>query len=236
VNGQALLALQLHDTHLDALDGRRKRLPERAAVASARAELAELAEERARLQSIVQAAATSIEQAEASGVDLDTKQRRLEAQLKTVIAPREAEALMHEIELLQSKHSELDDAELEAMERQGDAEAAMAELDAREPALLEAAAAADALLAQAEAAIAEEVAAITSQRAEAAASVTDSEMSLYTSMRARHGGMGIAQLERHTCTGCHVDLSQVEYERVVADTAASPELPECPHCARLLVV
>eukprot|EP01041_Mallomonas_annulata_P034474 gene34474-57248_t len=62
------------------------------------------------------------------------------------------------------------------------------------------------------------------ERGVASGALTDAETSLYTSMKARHGGMGIAQLERHTCTGCHVDLSQVEYEQVVHTPAG--ELPD----------
>ena len=234
MNGPALLALQLVDSRLDAIEGRRKRLPERAVRDAAKAAHAELATERARLQGLVDAAYAAIEQAETAGAELDTKQRRLEAQLKTVIAPREAEALMHEIDLLKAKHSALDDVELEAMDQQANAEEAMALLDRREPELLAALADAQAALDAAEASLAADAAGLMAERGVASAALSEAETSLYTSLKARHGGMGIAQLERHTCTGCHVDLSQVEYEQVVHTPAG--ELPECPHCARLLVV
>jgi uncharacterized protein len=234
VNGPALLALQLVDSRLDAIEGRRKRLPERAVRDAATAAHAELTTERARLQGLVDAAYAAIEQAETAGAELDTKQRRLEAQLKTVIAPREAEALMHEIDLLKAKHSELDDVELEAMDQQANAEEAMALLDQREPELLATLAEAQAALDAAEATLAADAAGLMAERGVASAALSEAEISLYTSLKKRHGGMGIAQLERHTCTGCHVDLSQVEYEQVVHTPAG--ELPECPHCARLLVV
>ena len=234
MNGHALLTLQLLDTKLDALDGRRKRLPERALLDAAKAECSALTKERARLQAMVDAAYASIDQAEVAGAELDTKQRRLDGQLKTVIAPREAEALMHEIELLKSKHALLDDAELEAMEQQGEAENAMALLAEREPDLLAALATAQSALDAAEAEIAADVAGVMSERGVASEAVSEGEVSLYASLKARHGGVGIAQLERHTCTGCHVDLSQVEYEAVVH--APAGELPECPHCGRLVVV
>jgi len=234
VNGRALLTLQLLDTKLDALEGRRKRLSERAARDAAKAAHAELTTERTRLQGLVDAAYAAIEQAETTAAELDTKQRRLEAQLKTVIAPREAEALMHEIDILEAKHSELDDIELGVMEQQGDAEAALALLAEREPGLLAALADAQAALDAAEADLAADSAAVMAERGVASAALSEEETSLYASMKARYGGMGIAQLVRHTCTGCHVDLSQVEFEAVVNCPAG--ELPECPHCARLLVV
>jgi predicted nucleic acid-binding Zn-ribbon protein len=141
---------------------------------------------------------------------------------------------MHEIELLKSKHAALDDVELEAMEQQGEAESALALLAESEPALLDSLAAAQAALDDAEAQIAADVAGVMSERGVAAGALSEQEMSLYASLKARHGGMGIAQLERHTCTGCHVDLSQVEYEQVV--NTPQGELPECPHCARLVVI
>ncbi len=234
MNGRALLAFQLLDSGLDAIEGRRKRLPERAVRNTAKATHAELTTERARLQGLVEAAYTAIELAETAGAELDTKQRRLEAQLKTVIAPREAEALMHEIDGLKAKHGELDDVELEAMDRQANAEEALALLDQREPELLAALAEAQAALDAAEATLAADAAGLMAQRGVASDALTEAETSLYASLKARHGGMGIAQLERHTCTGCHVDLSQVEYEEVVHTPAG--ELPECPHCGRLLVV
>ena len=53
MNGPALLALQLLDSQLDALEGRRKRLPERAALDGARAAHAAHAAERSRLEAIV---------------------------------------------------------------------------------------------------------------------------------------------------------------------------------------
>ena len=52
MNGPALLALQLLDSQLDALEGRRKRLPERAALDGARAAHAAHAAERSRLEAI----------------------------------------------------------------------------------------------------------------------------------------------------------------------------------------
>jgi predicted nucleic acid-binding Zn-ribbon protein len=234
VNGPALLSLQLLDNELEQLEQRRKRLPERARLAEAQTAHATHVAERNRLQAIVDAAYATIEQAEHEGAALDTKKARLEAQLKTVIAPREAEALMHEIATIDGHHGELDDRELEAMEQQGEAESAMAELAIAEPALLAAVAAAQSDLDTALAAMSADETRIRERRADADGSLDDADRAAYTAAVKRHGGVGFAQLERHTCTACHVDLSQVEFERVVAQT--SGELPDCPHCGRYLVV
>jgi uncharacterized protein len=234
VNGAALLALQLLDTELDQIEGRRRRLPERTRLAEVTAAHATHVTERARLQAIVDAAYAAIEQAETAGADLNRKKARLEAQLRTVIAPREAEALMHEIATVQGHQSDLDDRELEAMEQQSEAEAALAALAEAEPSLLEAVELAQAELQSELDALATEEADVRDRRVDAEAALDDSDRAIYATMLKRHGGVGFARLERHTCTGCHVDLSQVEFERVM--TAPPGELPDCPHCGRYLVV
>lgn len=234
-DGHALLALQLVDSELDQLEGRRRRLAERAALADAQAAHQRWRTQRDTHQAALDAAAAAIAAAEEAGAEIDRKKARLDAQLKTVIAPREAEALMHEIEGLVLRHNELDDNELAAMEDQAAAEGAIAELDAIEPPLLDAIAAAQGHLDDTLASLADEEALLHQRRAAADAALGDADRSLYASALKRHGGIGFCRLERHTCSGCHVDLSQVEYEQVVAD-AASGELPECPHCARYLVV
>ncbi len=235
MNGAAMLDLQVLDSQLDQIGQRRKRLPERAALAEANAAHGRWLEERRRLDDVVAGAVKVIETCEAEGAQLDAKQARLEQQLKTVIAPREAEALMSEIATLKARHGELDDAELAAMEQQAEAETALGALTDIEPALLgsvrEAQEALDAALAD----LAAEEDEVRARRAAAAEALTEGERATYESLRARHGGVGIARVEGRTCTGCHVELSRVEFERVATEGTGG-SLPECPHCARSLVL
>ena len=233
MNGPALLALQLLDSELDQIEQRRKRLPQRAAVDDATNALKRWTVERDRLNAEVESAYQAIERSEVAGAELDAKKRKLEAQLKTVIASREAEALMNEIRTLDDRHGELDDAELTAMEQQSEAETALEALTAIEPQVRHDLADAQAALDEALAALAAEEADVRARRGDADAALDDSDRATYATMRSRHSGVGFARLERHTCTACHVDLSQVEYEQVMAPSA---DLPECPHCGRFLVV
>ena len=233
MNAAGLLALQLLDSELDQIEGRRKRLPERAALATATAaHQAWEAEQQVQLDRVA-ASARAIDEAEVAGAELDRKTAKLQAQLKTVIAPREAEALMKEIDGLDARHGELDDVELAAMEDQASADEALAALAARETELLAALAEATEAVRAAEASLSADADDVRARRAEAVAALSTDELSLYETAKARHRGIGIAKLERHTCTGCHVDLSQVEYERVMSTPAG--ELAECPHCDRFLV-
>ncbi|MGD9998284.1 MAG: zinc ribbon domain-containing protein [Ilumatobacteraceae bacterium] len=234
MNGPALLALQRIDSEIEQIEARRKRLPERARLADATAAHTAHSDQRASLEATAQEAIATIERSEAAGAELDRKKARLEAQLKTIIAPREAEALMSQIATIDGQHSDLDDSELEAMEQQSQAESALAELAALEPPLLDALAAARADLDAALATLAEEEASARARRIEAESALDESDRQLYASAVSHHRGVGFATLERHTCTACHVDLSQAEYEQVIA--APKTDLPECPHCARYLVV
>jgi uncharacterized protein len=234
VNGPGLLALQRIDLELDQLAGRRKRAPEHAAVAEATSAVRRWTTERDRLRAVIDAATATIERLEHDGAALDTKKARLEAQLKTVIAPREAEALMHEIAGLDAKHGELDDEELAAMEQQADADAALATLTADEPALAATLSAAQVALDAALQELDAEVSAVTGRRDAAVAALDAGHLRRYDSERARHNGIAIAELTGRTCSACHVDLSQVELEGV--QRYVGDDLPECPHCGRIMVV
>lgn len=233
MNGPALAALQLIDSELDQLVVRRQRLPERSVLSAAESALAALLAERDRLRSVMADAASQIERAEREGAEIDRARARLEAQLKTVIAPREAEALTHEIEGARARRSAVDDGELEAMERQADAEQALVALADDEQAARAAVATANGELAAALSALAAVEAEAQQRRSAATAALDGADLDVYVAARRRHGGIGVVRLDGRSCTGCHVDMSQAELEQVRAVTG---ELPECPNCGRLIVV
>jgi predicted nucleic acid-binding Zn-ribbon protein len=233
VNAHALLELQLLDTQLDQLAGERKRLPERAALAAATAQQSAWSAEESRLRGIIASATAEIADAERQGADLDAKRARLETQLRTVSTQRQADALTHEIEMIVQHHSDLDDSELAAMEAQGDAEAALVTLYERQDDVVGAVGLASTDLDRVLGRLDADEALLVARRAEADAALTDAERSLYVALRARFGGMGICQLEGRRCTGCHLDLSATESDEV--RHAPPDELPECPHCGRLIV-
>ena len=232
--GPALLALQRIDSELDQLAARTARLPERTALTDAEQRLEAVRAEQARQQRAIDAAQAAIEAGEHEGAQLDKQRARLEAQLKTVIAPREAEALTHEIDGLRAKRSLVDDAELEAMEQQAEAEATVERLAADQTAALDAVGTAQAALDAALAALAAVEHEVAQRRAEAAAALDATALDVYAATRKRHGGIGFVSIEGRSCSGCHVDMSQGEFEQV--RSAPAGELPECPNCGRLVVV
>ncbi len=227
-----MIDLQRIDTALHVLANRRARLAERATHAEAVAAMKALQAALAAAQQRAAQATTAIDSLEAQGDELDRKKARLEGQLKTVIAPREAEALMHEIATIDTQHNELDDAELEAMEAQAAADEEVAVHTEALPAAETAVAVAAGAFAAAEAAIDAEVGQLTSDRGPAAAAVTPDELAYYDDLQRRHEGLGIATLEGTHCSGCHLDLTRGEMDAVKATPA--DEFPECPQCNRAL--
>ncbi|MEY4340187.1 MAG: hypothetical protein RLZ14_2037, partial [Actinomycetota bacterium] len=210
MNAAALLALQDIDSALVALANRRPRLPELAAHRAASTAMAHHLSAVLDVKARIDAAQAAIEQAEHAASDLTVKRTRLEAQLKTIIAPREAEALMNQIATLNAQRSELDDQELEALDAQGQAEADLAALEAAAPELEAAVAAAAVELEQANAALATEETELLERRPAASAALSPAELAAYDRARAQFEGVAIARLEGHRCAGCHLDLSPAE--------------------------
>lgn len=233
MNAHALLALQDIDTSLTAIANKAARVPERAAVAAAQESLARHRAAMATAEADIAAAGQRIDAADSQSGVITAKRSRLEGQLKTVIAPREAEALMHEIEGLDAQRAVLDEEELGAMEAQALAEGVLAGLTADLPVAEAGVAAAEAALAAVLAVFDAESAELAVRRSEAAAALDPAELAIYERARSQFGGVGVARLVGHRCEGCHLDLTPAEIDAVKATPDGS--LAECPQCSRFLV-
>lgn len=228
-----LLELQRLDTTADQLGHRRSHLDERAVAAAATEDLRTLNARRDAIDVRSAELDAAIEGLEHEGAQLTEHRARLQAQLKTVIAPREAEALMHELEALASRRDGLDDQELAHLEEQGGLATERVALDARQQDVEARAARTGDELARVEASIDEELGGLHSARGALAATLDAATIERYGRLRARHGGVAIARLEGARCTGCHLDLSRGELDEVRAAGAGS--LSDCPQCGRILV-
>lgn len=228
-----LLELQRLDTLADQLTHRRANLAERTAAGSAAGTLREHRRRRAASVERSEQLELIIDGLERDGDQLAAQRTRLEAQLKTVIAPREAEALMHELATISERRSALDDQELAHLEEQSGLADTITELDRELPGVETAAA--DAAIAQAvaEAEIDAELADLAAARAASAAELDAAALDRYERLRARFGGVAVARLEGTRCGGCHLDLSTSEVDELRAVPAG--EFADCPNCGRLLV-
>ncbi|MEP7112777.1 MAG: C4-type zinc ribbon domain-containing protein [Ilumatobacteraceae bacterium] len=233
MNGEALWELQQLDTALHQLQRRLTKLPEAETFAEAEGRLAQHRAAIDAANTQISEAENTIETIEHEAEGLTTKRKRLEQQLKIVTEIRQAEALNHEIEVLNAHQGELDDRELEAMEQQANAEQRLTELAGDEDAVVAMKEAAAAHLAVAKGTGADEEADLTAKYDAARAALTTEEVALYDVQRSRHGGIGIARLVGLKCDGCHLDLSRAEVDNF--KSLPADELVDCPQCGRVLV-
>ncbi|NNE11462.1 MAG: hypothetical protein HKN41_04370 [Ilumatobacter sp.] len=227
-----VLELQAADTMADQLKHRRDNLPEREQLQAAKNALVRWNEARMVTRKRVEELGTEIEQAETESHEIDRHLERLNQQMKTIIAPREAEALQNEIAALRSRRSELDDAELAAMEEQTRAEDELAKLLEQEGPLTEEYLAADREASAAETDIDGELARIAARLEALRAAVDKKVLRRYDRLRQQHL-IAAATLSGSRCDGCHLDLSAAEVDAVRED-ADKGGLAECPQCGRLL--
>jgi predicted nucleic acid-binding Zn-ribbon protein len=229
-----ILELQAADTLADQLRHRRQHMPEQAQVDASRSAHRDWEVRRDGLRRQLDELDAAISRSEAESHEIDLHRARLERQLKTVIAPREAEALMHEIAVLNERRGELDDTELGALEDQARIDDELVAHLGDQAALETAMSLADDAAAVAAAQIDEELAGIASRHDALRSAVDAALLRRYDELRRLHV-VAAAALNGHRCEGCHLDLSAGEIDDVRA-VASGGELPNCPHCGRLLVV
>ncbi len=230
-----LFDLQRVDTEADQLTNRRERLPEREQLAAASAQLSDWERQRSAMRARMDELTAIIERSESEAAEIASHKARLEAQMKTVIAPREAEALMHEIATLDEQTDALDTAELEALEEQATIDDQLTEHLRTEQALRDAVGSADGALQRATAEIDAELENLAGRRVERRGALSEAALARYDRVRAS-SGVAVAKLVGHRCEGCHLDLSAAEVDDVKDEAAASDGVADCPNCGRMLVL
>lgn len=231
----SLLELQAADTMAEQLRHRREALAEREQVQSAKNALLRWNEARTVVRRRIDELTGEIEHTEQQSAEVVAHRERLQAQLRTIIAPREAEALQHEIATLETRRNELDDAELAAMEEQTRLETELEELLGQEESLTAEYLGAESALAEAESDIDGELARIADRLDGLRSDVDKAVLRRYDRLR-KNFVIAAATLAGSRCDGCHLDLSAAEVDEVRDTAAANGGIAECPQCGRLLVL
>jgi predicted nucleic acid-binding Zn-ribbon protein len=233
--GEALLALQADDLHLDQLTYRKAHLPARAELAalSARRRVLEAARaginaERKTLTDRQDALEREIDEADGRLRSLDVR-----ASSGEVASFRDQEAVATEMGAISRRKRELEDEELEVMEALEPHDAALASVVAEEESLDATRRALEHQIALDEAEIDRELAIASENRISAAARVPEALLAEYDKLRARLGGIGVARVVHGNCTGCNLHLSATEIDRL--HHLDHETLEHCEQCGRLLV-
>jgi uncharacterized protein len=223
-----LYAVQLSDIAIAQSKHRLSHLPEIELHTSTKNDVAAITKSLAETVARGASAKKEINELEAAGHANDAAIARLNKQLKTVIAPREAEALQHEIATCSQQRSQLDDRELELMELVDlcDREEAQVSSQLAHAKQLHAAAAEKLAVAQREEN--QSLERLVQQRSAQALVVPASLLGTYEAKRKHRPDGAIAKLSGPTCGACHLDIAQGEISALRA--LPETERPECPHC------
>lgn len=150
-----------------------------------------------------------------------------------VTSPKDLEHMQQELVSLARRISELEDTELEVMERLESAQQEQERLQAR---LGEIDAQAAELTASRDTKAGElsvQLAAATDERKVTVQDVPGDLLTLYEKVRAQKGGVGAAALIRRRCTGCSLDLTAADLGAIAK--ASPDEVLRCEECNRILV-
>lgn len=230
-----MLQVQQLDTQLDQIANRLEHLPERAAAMEVMREVESL-----RLRVVTLTTDAADIELEVAKAEEDVAQVRARASRDqglldggSITDGKQLTELQHEVGTLSRRQQELEDVEIEVLER---LEVCNRELAESKVALAEAESAASVAVAASEAATAElnaEREQTVSERQAKAAAIPAELMSLYERIRVDNAGVGAAHLTRGRCQGCRIQLSPVAMSAV--RKAAPADLVRCEECRAILI-
>lgn len=230
-----LLTVQDLDTKLTQARHRLANLPARQELDEATAEAAALEETRVEAATAVTDLRREVTKAEDDVVTVRARADRDNKRMLSGagIAPKELQALQSELEVLSRRQGDLEEIELDAMQRLEDAEAEAARVTAQIETVGAKLAEVKARLYDESATIDAEIVSLSAGRANAVAGLDEGLLALYEKLRTQRGGTGAAPLKHGTCQGCNMSLNPADLAHIEA--APADDIVRCEECGRILV-
>lgn len=231
VDQRRLLEVAELDTRIRQADAARRNPPQAARVQALMARRQELAQELTRQLGARDDLRADLARIESDVAMVDARRARDAERLSSTSNMKEAQGLEHELGSLARRKRDLEDAELEVMERLEEADASVA---AQETLIADTNAEGSLLSAEAKRVVAEATAAFeaaTRDRAAVAGSVAADLLAYYDHVAARSSGAAL--LRRGTCEGCRMVLAGTDLQAV--RLAAPDAVMTCPECGCILV-
>jgi len=150
-----------------------------------------------------------------------------------VTNPKDLERMQQELVSLSRRIAELEDTELEVMERLETAQTDQAALQQRLSAIDERVGELTAARGAKAKELEEQAATATEERARAVQGLPADLLALYEKLRAQKGGVGAAALVRRRCTGCSLELTAADLDAI--SRSSYDEVLRCEECNRILV-
>jgi predicted nucleic acid-binding Zn-ribbon protein len=203
-----LLDIQALDTRLSQIAHRERTLPEHAELTALQQRAAGLGDELVAAETVASDTQRELAKAEADVEQVRQRAARDQARLEAGQGGhKELESLQHELATLGRRQSELEDAELEVMERLETAQATVSRLEAERERLGR-------------------------DRVGMVAGLDTGLLALYEKIR-ESTGAGAAMLRARRCEGCRLELNPQDLQRIRA--AEPDEVVRCEECGRILV-
>lgn len=230
-----LLDLQALDSTLDRLAHRRRTLPELTQIEELQARTARLADDIVLLETEDSDLGREQAKVDADVDQVRTRMQRDQQRLDSgqVGSPKELENLQSEIESLHRRQGELEDVELEVMEKREVVQGRLDELRREREQAIATLGETEQSRDNAWAEIDAEADKTTTQRAELSATLPSELVDLYEKIRGSSAGVGAAALHRGRCEGCHLQLNTTDLNRI--READADEVLRCEECRRVLV-
>lgn len=231
---QRLLELQDIDTRLQQLEHARTHLPQHAQLEQAVREQSRVGDDLLRAETSLSDIRRELARAEADVQQVRDRAARDQARLDSGQgSAKDLTALQHELGSLARRQADLEDIEIEVMERAEAAEESVTRLigerDAATARVSEITAERDSALADLDRQRGE----VSGPRAALAGSLDEKLLALYDRVRASSGGLAAAPLRARRCGGCQLELNPVDLGTIAK--AAPDEVIRCEECNRILV-
>lgn len=229
-----LLTVQDLDTKLAQTRHRLANLPARQELDAVTAEAASLEQTRVEAATAVTDLRREVTKAEDDVVAVRARADRDDKRMLSAgLAPKELQALQSELEVLAKRQADLEDIELDAMQRLEDAEAEATRVAVQIDAVAATLTEVKARLHHEAADIDAEIVSLTAGRAKTVAGLDEGLLALYEKLRATHGGTGAAALQHGACQGCNMSLNPADLAHIEA--APADDIVRCEECGRILV-
>lgn len=227
-----LLELQKVDASVDKLQQERRSIPELAHHARARREARDAAqaseESTIRMRSLDRDLSRTEDELQMTEQRLREQERRLFAGR---MSARETENMRSEVESLRRKVESMEDELLEFLEMRDGMQEEEKILAEQADAAAEVERNLAGRIAESRGVIDASLARYRERREAIVGEVEPQLLRLYTRLRERRGGIVVGEVSGRVCGACHLQMSIAEYEEVAQDT-----IPQCIHCAAILVL
>lgn len=228
-----LLDLQAIDTRLSQIEHARKTIPELAEIADLEGKAQLLDDQLVRSRTELSDVQREVIKADGDVQQVRDRATRDQQRLDSGVGTaKDLTAIQHELESLARRQSELEDVELEVMERAEAIQSDISELERGRAELTERLTALESVRDERLAELDAEASQVGDPRESVVGEVGDDLVALYEKIRAT-SGTGAAALRQRRCGGCQLELNPVEL-RTIKD-APDDEVLRCEECRRILV-